>query len=98
MDKIAYYIDGKTFYEAKELYMYLKGRMTKQVYLYGIKIEGLDTMLYKDVLDLKLELSEILVRRLLKPRYAYRDDARLKDTLDSQKFNQMLLDEFKEVS
>ena len=95
MVTIYYEFDGKLFTEVSEFYIHLKKTLPKQEYLYGKVIEGLDTMLYKDALDLKIELSTKLVTRILNTPLGFRDNARLSATLASQKHNHMLLDELK---
>ena len=66
-------------------------------YLYGVKSlkSALKDALYADALKMKIQLSDILVRRLLKVPMMERDGVRVNDSLSSQRFNRKLLAELK---
>ena len=66
-------------------------------YYYGVKsLKGaLEGELYEDALKLKIQLSEILIKRLLKVDMMERDSTRVNACINSQKFNRELLDELR---
>ena len=94
--EIYYVIGDKIFTETNEIHIYLKSHMTKGEYLYGKKIKGLSGMRNEEAYNLKIELSEKLVSKLLSVHYSRRDGSRISATLASQKFNKELLDEMYE--
>lgn len=67
--------------------------MTKTYYLYGSDLKELRGLNYEDALKRRIELSNILITELLNINYMNRDALRIHKSLESQKFNQNLIDE-----
>jgi len=67
--------------------------VTKAKYLYDDDLNSLLGMSYKEALEFKIELGEILKRELLEVHFMKRDGNRVNDIISAQKFNQMLIDE-----
>ena len=68
--------------------------MKRAEYLYGLTdMSHLKDMGYVKTLEHKIEMSKILIAILQKVHYMKKDSTRINKSLDSQSFNQMLIDE-----
>lgn len=94
-EELYYNVNGTVLTCIEDIHLYIKSRLTKAEYLYDEKLEDIDKMLYPDALRYKIRCSEILIKRLFDVPYQYRDSSRIQHSLESQKFNRMLIDERK---
>ncbi len=68
----------------------------KTKYLYGRdNLRGFSKLPYKEVLESKISLTNLLIEELLKEHYLERDSQRINDCISAIKFNEELLKEIK---
>ena len=65
-------------------------------YLYGVSGSIFMGMLYEDVLELKYQLTKVMIDKLFEDHYMIRDSGRINDIIAAQKFNEKLIKELQE--
>jgi len=71
--------------------------MKRVEYLYGVNVDtkAWETMYYKDVLELKIQLATDNIKTLNKAHYLAKDSTNINDCVRAIRFNENLLKEFK---
>lgn len=90
---IYYELGKETVTNINDLHIYLKKHIPVAQYLYDDDLSILNNMKYREALEYKIKLSLKLITKLYDVSWMYRDNNRITKTINSQNFNQRLIDE-----
>lgn len=90
---IHYEINGEVITDIDDLHIFFRKYTPTARYLYDSKLVELNDMKYREALEHKIELSQILMVKLYNVHFMFRDNTRISKTINSQKHNRNLIDE-----